>query len=68
MVRAKDYRHAIDGRFERVVDAYAKTAANISHLTIAIDGRKETDGIDNETVHARQLACVKLRIAHIGAL
>ena len=55
VVGPKNHGHAPHRGFENVVDAGAESAADIGHSTIAIDGRKQSEAINHETIGLRSL-------------
>ena len=50
VVRSEEHRYIPDSRFQQIMDANAETATDISHITIMVDARQETETIDDEDI------------------
>ena len=53
VIRAEEHGDAVDRSLGGVVDAVAKAAADVGDAGVAIDGREEAEGVDDEAVDAR---------------
>ena len=53
MVGAEEHGDGIDRSLRGVVDAVAEAAADVGDAGVAVDGREEAEGVDDEAVDAR---------------
>ena len=53
VVGAKEHGDGVDRSLGGVVDAVAEAAADVGDASVAVDGREEAEGVDDEAVNAR---------------
>ena len=68
MYKRQDYRNAIYGSFQRIMDTHSEPAADIGNLSIAIDGGKQAAAVYYQAIRLTDLLFVGPGITHIRTL
>ena len=68
IVGAKDNWHAIHRSLGHIVYTHTEPTADISHLTVTIDGREHSEAVDNETIRRRDILLRSCRVTYMWAL
>ena len=68
VVRTENNRHTIYGSFQHIVDTYPESTSDLGNFSIAINGRQQTETVNQQAIGFFHLFFRSLRITHYGTV
>ena len=68
VVRTENDWHTIYSSFQHIVDTYAESTSDLSNFSIAINGRQQTETVNQQAIGFFHLFFRSLRITHYGTV